>query len=269
MKVLVILFSLFCLIGCKTLSLNSSGKIKETGAFGETVVNSVGNAKDPATLDRQEVEVTLNHKKGDFLVLDINEDSGLVKEILKIDEKTIEKISDEEKSPQKIEAQKKDIRVTYYPSNDSVTKIKGVDVKASTGNSRKDDAAITTAVLRNSKTIQYVGIALVVAGAAMFGFLKLSGQGGIVATVGVGLIILQSTLANPIWSWVMVIALVVIPGIWLWNSYKRGAFNKNLVKAIEKAKEGSPEIKKKIEDALSKEMEEKDKKEVKKIKKNF
>lgn len=269
MKVFVIFILLFSLIGCKTIGSNTSGKIKDDGNLGKTIVTSVGNAKDPATLDRQEVEVTLNHKKGDFLVLDVDEKSGFVKEILKIDEKKVKKTEENETQEEKLIENKNKIRVTYYPSNNSVTKITGIDVKASTGNSRKDEAAIATAVLKNSKTIQYVGIALVVAGAAMFGFLKLSGQGAVVSGVGVGLIILQSTLANPIWSWVMVGALVILPGVWLWKSYKRGIFNQKLVKNIEKIKKSSPETKEKIDSILSEEMDEKDKKEVKKIKKNF
>jgi hypothetical protein len=221
------------------------------------MVHGVGNTDTPATLDSQDVDFSIKHKSGDLIEIDLMANSKFVKNLFE------KKLVSEGKTP--TEAKEalslvtedplgEKIKIKYFPSSGSTTSVKGSLTKASTGNSKEDKSIITGQILGNSKTIQYTGLLLVIAGAGIAILLKQRTQGALVGLVGVGLVILQATLANPIWSWVMVGVLVVLPLFWLYKSYKQGNLNISLVKSIEKIKAAAPEKITEIKDILKEEV---------------
>lgn len=256
---LILIFCLF-LFGCKTfVGSNTSGKIEDKGMLGETVVTSVGNADEAATISKEEVQVEMTHGPEDKFIIEYkSEKDGDVREIVEKIQRDDEKIV--------IQEPVKNLKVTYLPSKGATTTVKGAALEASTGTSGEDKAAVTAAILRNSKTIQYVGIALILGGLGVLGILKQRGQGSIVSGVGVGLIILQSTLANPIWSWVMVLGLVGLPVIWGYSYFRKRSLNKSLVIGIESLKQNYPDSTDGIKRTLGTVMSKSDRKEVKEIK---
>lgn len=242
-KNLSVVFYVLLLAGCVTPSnLNTAGEISDKGPAGQTTVLGVGNSETPARLDRQENTFTINHRDGDELVIEGRGPRAPLEEISRFfdGKENLEVNEDNQMVNQNSSVSSEsfqDWRVTYKPKEGAVTQLTGIDVEAETGNSRVDIAAQTREIMKSTKMIQYVGIAFLVAAAGWGLIFKTPFQAMIIGGIGVGLIILQSTLANPIWSWVMVALVLVLPAFWIYHYWQRKQEGEALEKIIPKVDE--------------------------------
>jgi len=270
MKKFFVLLVFLALTGCGIVRgpTNTAGKITEIGELGTTVVQGVGNAEEPAVLDRSEQNITISHTEGDELVFKAKGDTkDLIETILRDQEGPVN--PENKISVKKISPKNKDqIEIVYFPTTGSTTTLKAIETHAATGSSREDTAAITGEILSNTKTIQYVGIALVLTGLGLGFYFRVPMQGGIVSAAGVGLIVLQSTLANPMWSWVILGILAVLPIAWLWHLYKGKSTKDAIIKSIDEFKKKNPQVSNDLENVLSKNMDASHKKSVRNIRTN-
>ena len=238
-----LLFLFFLFSGCETISPNTAGQIIDKGIAGETTVVGVGNSETPASLDRQENTFQINHQDGDELVIEGRGPRAPIEEISRLingspSELTVNDTQQMSDPNSFVETETfEDWKVTYHPKAGAVTQLTGVNVKAATGNSRVDIAAQTRELMKNTKTIQYVGIGFLIAAAAWGFIFKTPFQAMVIGGVGVGLIILQATLANPIWSWVMVFLVLGLPAFWIYHYLTRKKEGETLEKIIPKIDE--------------------------------
>jgi len=257
-KFFLIFLTGIILTGCVTgrKSANTAGKITESGNFGTTMVEGVGNAEEEAKLDRQEKSLIIKHKKGDILTFKAKKPPSSIGAI-------IESIGGE--SPEDISNMDllEEFEITYKPQDGALTSIASISTKASTGISGEDTAAVTAAILKNTKMIQYVGIALILGGGVLGFVLKVPVQGGAVGAIGVALIVLQSTLSSPIWIWVVIGLPVGLGAAWLYHLKRNSSTLKSTIKAIEEYKKTAPQNKKTLENILGRHMSSSDKKLIK------
>lgn len=273
MKYILLVLSILFLgifTSCQTPNLNTPGQITDRGVAGETSVVGVGNAETPASLDRQENTFTINHKDGDMLVIE-GEGPALFDHIIKIvgENKNLQ-LNDKNEMVDPTTTLKnnqfENWTITYKPKTGATTQITGINVKASTGNSRVDIAAKTRETLKNTKTIQYVGIGFLIVAAAWGFIFKTPFQALIIGGIGIGLIILQATLANPIWSWVMVLLVLGLPAFWIYHYLSRKKEGETLERVIPKVDEfveNNPESGQELLNLLGRSMNDKHKKVIK------
>lgn len=194
---------------------------------GDTHIRSNINSKYPATMEKEESYIEITHKKGDIV-----------------------KTND----------------FTFYPVAGSTTNVNTKKVTANSGVSYEDLSKNISAVLKGTKPLQYAGIGILVIGIIIGVIFKVYVQGGLLAASGAGMVILQSTLVNPIWAWIMIGLVIILPAIWLFRLYKKDKTNKKIIDAIEDYKKENPSQVLNLENILRKKMDKSDKAEVKKVK---
>ncbi len=248
-----------CITGKK--SANTAGKIVESGNFGTTEVQGVGNADEEAKLDRQEKSLIITHKKGDILSFTSKKPS-LIKEAIK---------SMGRESPENVLEMDlfEELEVIYKPQEGAQTSIASISTKASTGTSGEDTAAITAVILKNTKMIQYLGIALLIGGGVLGFVFKVPVQGGAVGAVGIALIVLQSTLSSPVWLWVIIGLPVGLGVAWIYHWRKKDSTLKAVIKGIEDYKKTAPQSKPILENILGRHTSPSNKKLIKSEKTNL
>lgn len=238
------LFSLIVLAGCSTSNqqYQSGGKISHKSPMGDSIVLGADNSESPAELNRKDSEINFSHKEGDVLVIQAKTAEGAFESIKNLFSKTEGNQSEENSENISIQNSNDEIKITFFPKEGASTHFKGSNIIASTGYSREDAAAITREIFQNTKYIQYAGVLFIVAGSLVIIVLKAKGQGIFLASIGTGMIILQSTLHNPMWSWVMILLVIFVPAFWIFYHFRNKKSLKVVVKGNELFMEKYPEM---------------------------
>jgi hypothetical protein len=127
-------------------------------------------------------------------------------------------------------------------------------VRASTGSSWEAKFNKAETIMKNTAYVQYAGIFLVVLGVLLVVVFKVRYQALFLSALGVGMIVLQSTLSNPVWAWVMVAGLIVLPAFWLVHLYRTRGTVLTMASAISELEHEDPETAQKVKLILSKKM---------------
>lgn len=211
---------LFLLSGCYTTKINTDPGYQEINYPDGTIIknNQPGNSETPAVL---------NHSRTDAVVAVSGE------RVIDISELGNTSIN--------------------LDAGDTIH-VTSQQTSANSGNSRENPMFKINAIMQNTKAIQYTGIGLIVLGVGLVVIFKVRYQALLLSALGIGMIILQSTLANPLWSWVLIIGVVLLPLFWLYHLYKNNDILATIVISIEELSKNRPEAAKEIKDILNKNM---------------
>lgn len=230
MKALIYSLMFFSLLGCTTLE---NGSIKHTSE--ETTVVQPSNAEKEAVVDSQETNAKINVGEGSTILVE----QGLTK-----------------------------ITSKGNTVVDAISK----SVFASTGNAYKDRTNEINAIFSNTKPVMYTGIGLIVLGIVLAVIFKVFIQSAMLVFAGGGLIAFQSTLTSPLWTYAFVgggilfAVATVFVGV-LYHLKKNKTTTDKIVKAVAKAETKDSEATAVVKDELSKQLNDSEKKLIKKKKK--
>ena len=215
MKRLFLVLLMLLLASCNTTAPQEGGNIHIVGKVGTAEVVQPENAKEDALLVYDEDSIRIEHKPNDELniTVETHPNGRVTREI------------------------------DFNPVNEGTTVVSTIHADANTGSSFKDMARELNVFLQSAKIVLYVGIGFLVAGGLWAGFVRDFKTAGILAGIGMALMVGYAVLPQLYahWAWIVLGLLIIPPILWFLHHRRTDRIGKAAQRAHLKMKEKYPE----------------------------